>query len=50
MAPRTATGVYNICIRGKDSQENFGVPECILVPVYDPEGRFVMGGVGLFLS
>jgi len=42
--PPTATGVYSICIRGKDSQDNFGVPECILVPVYDPSAGFVTGG------
>jgi hypothetical protein len=44
VAPPTLTGVYNICIRGTDSQNNVGVPECFMVPVYDPSVGFVTGG------
>jgi len=56
VAPSTASGVYSICIRGKDSQNNFGAPECILVPVYDPSAGFVTGAgwiispVGAYVS
>ncbi len=37
-------GVYDLCVRGKDSFENWGPEECILLAVYDPEGGFVTGG------
>jgi hypothetical protein len=40
----TATGVYDICVRGTDAPGNVGDPVCLLLPVYDPDGGFVTGG------
>jgi hypothetical protein len=37
-------GVYNICVRGTDSDCNLGPEECILLAVYDPAAGFVTGG------
>ena len=42
--PGQAPGVYEICVSGTDTTGNTGDAECILVPVYDPEGGFVTGG------
>ncbi|MBM4338493.1 MAG: hypothetical protein FJ110_03010 [Deltaproteobacteria bacterium] len=38
-------GVYEICVRGRDVFENITASDdCLLLPVYDPEGGFVTGG------
>lgn len=37
-------GVYNVCVRGTDSDCNTGPEECILLAVYDPSAGFVTGG------
>jgi hypothetical protein len=37
-------GIYNICVRGTDSDCNLGPEECILLAVYDPTAGFVTGG------
>jgi hypothetical protein len=42
--PGQQTGVYEICVNGTDSAGNTGADECILLPVYDPQGGFVTGG------
>lgn len=42
-SPATA-GVYTLCVSGTDSPGNVGQPECIFLPVYDPDGGFVTGG------
>jgi len=42
-APMTP-GVFDLCVRGTDSQGNVGIPESILFVVYDPNGGFVTGG------
>jgi hypothetical protein len=40
----TEAGVYNICVRGTDSDCNLGPQECTLLAVYDPTAGFVTGG------
>ncbi len=42
--PGLQTGVYEICVNGTDSAGNIGADECILLPVFDPDGGFVTGG------
>ncbi len=42
--PGLQTGVYEICVNGTDSASNIGADECILLPVFDPDGGFVTGG------
>jgi len=37
-------GVYNICVRGTDSDCNLGPEECVLLAVYDPAAGFATGG------
>jgi hypothetical protein len=41
----TSSGVYTICVHGKDHFGNVtGPDECIFLPVYDPNGGFITGG------
>jgi len=42
-APSEA-GIYNLCVRGTDAENNVSDPECILLVVYDPSAGFVTGG------
>jgi hypothetical protein len=42
--PFSATGVYNVCVHGRDAAGNVGTDECLFLPVYDPNGGFVTGG------
>jgi hypothetical protein len=38
-------GVYEICVKGRDVFDNETTSdECMLLPIYDPEGGFVTGG------
>jgi hypothetical protein len=37
-------GIYELCVRGTDSASNVGLPSCILLVVFDPEGGFATGG------
>lgn len=39
----TTSAVYTICAHGTDSLNNVGASECLLLPVYDPNGGFVTG-------
>ena len=40
----TEPDILTVCVRGTDESGNVSDPECILLPVYDPEGGFVTGG------
>jgi len=40
----STAGVHEVCVRGRDTVPNNGVPECTLLAIYDPEGGFVTGG------
>ena len=40
----TEPDILTVCVRGTDEAGNVSDPECILLPVYDPEGSFVTGG------
>ncbi len=42
-APSEA-GIYNLCVRGTDAENNVSDLECILLVVYDPSAGFVTGG------
>lgn len=39
-----AAGLHRVCVTGSDAAGNTSVPECILVPIYDPSAGFVTGG------
>jgi hypothetical protein len=39
-----ASGIHELCVRGKDVANNVGAESCVLLAVYDPEGGFVTGG------
>ena len=36
--------VYDVCVWGTDVAGYVGYPECVFLPVYDPDGGFVTGG------
>ncbi len=42
-------GVYQVCVRGSDAQNNTGAEQCRSLVVYDPAAGFVTGG-GWFTS
>ncbi len=43
------TGVYTLCVKGRDAANNWSAEECIILAVYDPTAGFVTGG-GWILS
>ena len=47
--PFSTTGIRTVCVRATDADLNLGAGECILLPVYDPQGAFVTGS-GVVMS
>jgi hypothetical protein len=39
-----SAGLRTVCVRGRDTANNIGPAECILLVAYDPAGGFVTGG------
>jgi len=44
LASFTVAGLHTLCVRGRDAAGAVGLPDCILLVVYDPTGGFVTGG------
>ncbi len=44
LGPFSETGVREICVKATDGAGNIADDDCILLPVYDPNGAFVTGG------